>query len=181
MSSPTFDIQAGNPQDKWMGRLTFAGWERYGELTRTRDKSNFAFLARKFANPDLDKVYAECLKPAVQKTGYDLRVVTQRAGLIDAIIESEIRNCKFLVADLSDGNAGSYWEAGFAEGLGKPVFYICKELDERGTKIQTHFDTAHRMTIRWRPDPASFQQTENELKAVIRNTLLGEVSQVDVM
>ena len=40
---------------------------------------------------------------------------------VDAVIEHEIRACRFLIADLSDDNAGAYWEAGFAEGLGKPV------------------------------------------------------------
>jgi nucleoside 2-deoxyribosyltransferase len=48
-----------------------------------------------------------------------------------------------VAADLSDDNAGAYWEAGFAEGLGKPVIYICRE------GVNTHFDTDHRRTVRW--------------------------------
>ena len=108
-------------------------------------------------------------------------MVSQRAGLIDAIMEHEIRRCRFVVADLSDDNAGAYWEAGFAEGLGKPVFYICCEKEPSDPTIdkKTHFDTNHRQTVSWSPDPVSFETTSEKLKAVIRNTLLGDAKQDD--
>ena len=141
------------------------------ELRRAHVASRYAFFARKFANDDLDQVYTECLLPAVKQTGYDLRTVTQKAGHIDAIIEDEIRRCRFLIADLSDDNAGAYWEAGFAEGLRKPVIYICRE------GMQTHFDTDHRHTVRW--DRSNLGEQAARLKAVIRNTLLGDAIQQD--
>jgi hypothetical protein len=109
------------------GYITGLGWRRIDELRRAHVSSRFAFFARKFVNKDLDRVYDQCLHPAVKQTGYELRTATQKAGHIDAIIEDEIRRCRFLIADLSDDNAGAYWEAGFAEGLGKPVIYICRE------------------------------------------------------
>lgn len=106
----------------------------------------------------------------------ELRTVTQRAGLIDAVIEDEIRRCRFLLADLSDDNADAYWEAGFAEGLGKPVIYICCATKD-GMEKKTHFDADHRHTVRW--DLASLDQTAIKLKAVIRNTLLVDAKQTD--
>jgi hypothetical protein len=157
--------------DKFSARLTFAGWRRVEELQRTDRQSKFAFLARQFKDSDLDAAIEGCIKPAVAQTGFELRTVSQKAGLIDAIIESEVRLCKFLVADLSDTNAGAYWEAGFAEGLGKHVFYICKD----GTK--THFDTNHRNTVWW--DLKNLEPAGEKLKALIRNTLLGEAKQQD--
>jgi hypothetical protein len=147
------------------------GWERVEELQRAHVSSRYAFLARKFDNADLDRVFSSCLQRAVKQTGYDLRTVTQKAGHIDAIIEDEIRRCRFLIADLSDHNAGAYWEAGFAEGLGKPVIYICRD------GIKTHFDTDHRQTVRW--DLAKLDEAATRLKAVIRNTLLGDAKQDD--
>src|SRR5262249_15556703 len=139
--------------------------------------SRFAFFARQFRNPDLDKVFDRCLSPAVRATGYELRTVTQRAGLVDAIIEDEIRRCRFLIADLSDDNPGAYWEAGFAEGLGKLVIYICRSSRSNGEEKKTHFDTDHRHTVRW--DLSSLEETATNLKAVIRNTLLGDAKQAD--
>jgi nucleoside 2-deoxyribosyltransferase len=162
--------------DTALVNLSGRGWERYEEVKRAHIASRFAFFARRFTNPDLDVVYEQCLRQAVAETGYELRTVTQRAGLIDAVIENEIRRCRFLIADLSDDNAGAYWEAGFAEGLGKPVIYICR------TKVgdvekSTHFDTNHRQTVRW--DMNALAQTAIQLKAVIRNTLLGDAVQSD--
>jgi hypothetical protein len=118
-------LYGSSGMDSYQGKLTAHGWQRFEDLKRARISTRYAFFARKFSNTDLDKVFEECLRPAVEETGYELRMVTQRAGLVDAIIEDEIRRCRFLVADLSDDNAGAYWEAGFAEGLGKPVIYVC--------------------------------------------------------
>jgi hypothetical protein len=173
-SQDMFDGSAGPSSCK--GNLTVRGWQRFEELKRAHIASRFAFFARKFDNAELDIVYEKCLRPAVRATGYELRTVTQRAGLVDALIEDEIRRCRFLVADLSDDNAGAYWEAGFAEGLGKPVIYVCRARDG-GAEKRTHFDANHRHTIRW--DSASLDQTAANLKAVIRNTLLGDAKQAD--
>jgi hypothetical protein len=170
--------RSGPVIDRHLGcQLTALGWQRFEELKRAKISSQHAFFARKFSNPDLDHVFEKCLCPAVEQTGYKLRTVTQRAGLIDAVIEDEIRRCRFLIADLSDDNAGAYWEAGFAEGLGKPVIYLCRSKAEDGAPKKTHFDADHRHTVRW--DLASLDQTARNLKAVIRNTLLGDAKQTD--
>jgi hypothetical protein len=157
-------------------RITGPGWDRIAELRQKEETSRYAFFARKFDNADLDAVFEQCLLPAVLSTGFELRTVTQRAGLVDAIIEDEIRRCAFLLADLSDDNPGAYWEAGFAEGLGKPVIYICKALDGT-TEKRIHFDANHRHTIRW--DLHHLEDASAKLTAVIRNTLLGRAKQSD--
>jgi len=156
--------------------LTPLGWQRFEELKRAQVSSSFAFFARKFDNSELDTVFEKCLRAAVEQTGYSLRAATQRAGLVDAVIEDEIRRCRFVIADLSDDNAGAYWEAGFAEGLRKPVIYICRAKDG-GVEKRTHFDTNHRQTVRW--DVGALEETATKLKAVIRNTLLGDAKQID--
>lgn len=164
-------------QFNWTGHVTAKGWNRVEELRRAHVASKFAFFARQFDNPDLDRLFDNCLRKAVQHTGYELRQATQRAGLIDAVIEDEIRRCRFVIADLSDDNAGAYWEAGFAQGLGKDVIYICRKIDRKGELKKTHFDTNHRQTVWW--DLAEPEQTATVLKAVIRNTLLGDANQSD--
>jgi hypothetical protein len=168
-------IEGPGPGDVGM-RLTPTGWLRVEELKRAHIASKYAFFARKFDNLELDRVFNECLRPAVAATGYELRPVTQRAGLVDAVIEDEIRRCRFLIADLSDDNAGAYWEAGLAEGLGKPVIYICRAKEGDAEK-KTHFDANHRHTVRW--DLSTLDENAKQLKAVIRNTLLGDAKQQD--
>jgi nucleoside 2-deoxyribosyltransferase len=45
---------------------------------------------------------------------------------IDDQMRVALRTSRFVVADLTRGNRGAYWEAGFAEGLGRPVIYTCR-------------------------------------------------------
>jgi hypothetical protein len=170
-------LQGESVYTTFMGVVTAQGWQRVEELRRAHVASRFAFFARRFNNPDLDEMFDSCLAPAVMQTGFELRLASQKAGLIDAVIEDEIRRCRFLIADLSDDNAGAYWEAGFAEGLGKPVIYVCAAKGKDGAPRTTHFDTNHRQTVMW--DLAEPEETARKLKAIIRNTLLGDANQED--
>jgi len=85
-------------------------------------------MAMQFGDPLLNRVLAECFKPAVVRAGFTLRALTdgQGAGLIDNQIRAAIRSARFVVADLTHDNNGAYFEAGFAEGLGIPVIYTCE-------------------------------------------------------
>lgn len=95
----------------------------FEELKRSIPESQTAFMAMPFGDPLLDRVFEECFKPAVAETGYQLRRIMdeQKAGLIDDQLRVAIRGARFTNAELTDANLGAYWEAGFAEGLGRPV------------------------------------------------------------
>ncbi len=77
-----------------------------------------------FGDSELDPFVKNVVKPAVKEDiGYDLvdmRDVAQ-AGVIDNILRTWIRDAAFLIVDLTRDNPGAYWEAGYAEGLGKPL------------------------------------------------------------
>lgn len=154
--------------------LTFKGWKRYYELQRGRSESRTAFMAMKFHDRELDNVFREIFRPAVRATGFELMLLTDRpkAGLIDDRLRVEIRKALFLIADLSHANPGAYWEAGYAEGLGKPVIYTCKKevFDDESRK--PHFDTNHHLTIIW--DSGNLDKAAEDLKATIRATLPDE-------
>ena len=49
------------------GYITGLGWRRIDELRRAHISSQSAFFARKFANAELDRAFAECLQPAVNQ------------------------------------------------------------------------------------------------------------------
>jgi hypothetical protein len=154
--------------------LTLKGWSRYEELLRQSGDSRTAFMAMKFGKPRSDAMYRDHFIPAVKATGFELQRLDTRpkAGLIDARMEVEIRTARFLVADLTHGNRGAYWEAGFAAGLGTPVFYTCEE--GYFSRYSTHFDTNHHYIVMWnaaKPDDAV-----EALKATIRATLPAEAN-----
>lgn len=151
------------------GRLTMSGWEYYGELKKGKAHGRTAFMALPFGNEQVVKMVREVFGPAVEKTGFRLKRLDDDppAGLIDNRMRVEIMTSRFLIADLTDGNQGAYWEAGLAEGQGKPVIYTCSRpyFDERGT----HFDTNHCQTVLW--DSDNPEKAAEDLKATIRATL----------
>lgn len=154
--------------------LTLAGWARTKDLLRSAKDSKKAFMAMRFGDALLDAVFLNHFKPAVKATGFDLVRLDEspRAGLIDDRLRVEIRTSRFLVADLTHANNGAYWEAGFAEGLGRPVIYTCRKdvFDDPATR--PHFDTNHYLTVVWNPN--DLELALNNLKSVIRVTLPAE-------
>jgi len=158
-------------------QLTMAGWDKYAELKQSRTDSRTAFMAMKFGDAQLDDMVEACFKPAVKRAGFELKKLTdeQPAGLIDDQIRASILSGRFVIADLTHGSHGAYWEAGFAEGLNLPVIYTCEKTvwDER----KSHFDTNHMLTIIW--DPAKPKETSDAMTATIRATLRAEALQQD--
>lgn len=157
-------------------QLTLAGWQLFEDLRRGKSSSRIAFMAMQFGNEELDHVYKGHFKAGVAATGFDLKRVDegQPAGLIDDRLRVEIRQCRFLIADLTHENRGAYWEAGFAEGLGKPVIYTCRKDVFEDKAKGTHFDTNHHLTVTWESD--KLDDAVERLKATIRATLPDEAS-----
>jgi hypothetical protein len=139
-------------------------------------------MAMDFNAKEINELFRDHLRKAVKQTDFDLRTTQgdhKTAGLIDNRMRVEIRTSRFVICDLSDGNRGAYWEAGFAEGIGRPVFYLCRadvhDSDDRNTR--PHFDAAHQVIVKWNPaDPGPAME---ELKALIRATLPAEARMTD--
>ena len=149
--------------------LSFEGWEYYENLRVGGQSYRKAFIAMKFGDSLLDKIVDEIFRPCVKQTGFELIRLDDmpRAGLIDDRLRVEIQASDFIIADLTHDNLGAYWEAGYAEGLGKPVIYTCEK--EKFQTEKTHFDTNHHLTIIWEKE--SPEDAGESLKATIRATL----------
>lgn len=169
--------------------LTLKGWDRVRALQDLLVNSRKAFMAMKFVaeSDPLYQIFHNCFKSAVKRAGYTLDNALASegvAGNIHARLEVEIRNARFVVADLTHHNNGAYWEAGFAHGLGKPVIYTCrKDIYEKKKSEQNacpdcqgdlspHFDTAPHYTIVW--ELGNEQQAAEDLVSAIRATLPAE-------
>ena len=149
--------------------LSLDGWELYEAQKRGNVEGNFGLIAMQFNERELDDFVQNVVKPTVTEIGYDLVDIrdVSRAGIIDNIMRIRIREARFVIADLTHDNNGAYWEAGYAEGLGKPVIYICKRTKFDAEK--THFDTNHCTTVPWSTDdPETFKQ---RLTATLRRSL----------
>jgi hypothetical protein len=158
-----------SPDEIMEADLTLAGWAEYEKELRGQTSAGYGFIALKFGDLVLDPFVKDVIKPAIATLGFGLVDMRDAAevGIIDNVMRARIRDAAFVLVDLTHANEGAYWEAGYAEGLGKPVLYLCSReiFEEKGT----HFDTNHCTTVLWDPaEPDSFTQ---ELKATLRRSL----------
>lgn len=164
------------PQDELNAVMTFKGWDRYYELLKPSNVSRLCFMAMQYNDPLLEKIYSEQIVKTLKQTGFDIKLLreTLKAGSIDDQLRVQIRRAKFILVDLTHDNEGAYWEAGFAEGLGKPVIYTCEKRffnreDPYSEMGGVHFDANHHLTVIWEEN--DLEKAADMLKATIRATL----------
>ncbi|GHV40474.1 hypothetical protein FACS189490_05680 [Clostridia bacterium] len=153
--------------------ITVKGLEKAEQLIQTNIDSKKAFVAMSFA-PELKPVFDKAIKPACAECGYEafkVSDVEHNNGIMDEIIAS-IKQSKFVIADLTCGNNGAYYEAGYAKGLGREVIYCCgkKWFDEHGV----HFDARHLNLILWeeKDKDEEFRELKKRLTNRIRATIM---------
>lgn len=170
MLNGTADVVRGGRVEIRNVKLTLRGWERYESEREGKFAGRYGFIAMKFNDPILDNLVEEVIKP-VLRNSIDYTLVHMRdvaqAGIIDNIMRAQIRDSAFVLVDLTHDNSGAYWEAGYAEGLGKPVVYICER--SKFDDAKTHFDTNHCTTVLWSVD--DHERFEKELVATLRRSL----------
>lgn len=144
--------------------ITAAGWEHLEKEETNLASKIQAFVAMSF-DKDLMPVYENAIAPAIESTGYRPYRVDSKPHLerIDAKIIAEIKNSRFVVADVTQQKAGVYYEAGFAHGLGIPVIWCVRHDD----LDNVHFDTRQYNHILW--------ETEDELKEQLRDVILATI------
>ncbi len=147
--------------------LTLAGWAEFEKERRGQTAGGYGFIALKFNDDVLDPFVRDVVKPAISALGFELVDMRDaaEAGIIDNVMRARIRDASFVLVDLTHANEGAYWEAGYAEGLGKPVLCNRQVFEEKGT----HFDTNHCTTVLW--DPSTPEPFIEELKATLRRSL----------
>ncbi len=144
------------------------GWHELEKLTRPQTDSSQAFVAMWF-HETTTEVYVYGIAPALTGMGYKPMRIDRKEhnNKIDDEIIAEIRRSRFLVADFTcePGNVrgGVYYEAGFAQGLGIPVIWTCKD-----TSIgDLHFDTRQYAHIVWKSSSDLCVQLKNRIGATI--------------
>jgi nucleoside 2-deoxyribosyltransferase len=126
--------------------ITGDGWDYLEKVERHIEERTQAFVAMSFSD-DLKFIWEGPLFNAITKAGYKPYRVDAEPHIdrIDAKIISEIKNSRFVVADVTGQKLGVYFEAGYAIGLGLPVLW-CVRKDELE---KVHFDTRQYNHIVW--------------------------------
>jgi hypothetical protein len=145
-----------------------AGWQRIDNLLRHRVDSSQVFVAMWFSELTND-AYANGIAPALRATGYKPVRIDKKEhnNKIDDEIIAEIRRSIFLIADFTcepkSVRGGVYYEAGFAQGLGIPVIWTCRDISLN----DLHFDTRQYAHIVWKTPDDLLGQLKNRIGATI--------------
>lgn len=123
-------------------QLSPKAWTIIYSLEEKQVANKNVFVAMKFSEET--KELREKIKEGLK--GFNVRIMDEIEHNHQIVPEMlyEIRNSRFVVAELSHHNNGAYYEAGYALGLGKEVIHIC---NKKKLRSSLHFDVAQVNTI----------------------------------
>lgn len=146
-------------------QITPSGYEKIYDLLKTHVNNKNVFVAMRFG--DETRGLRDKIKEGIRLAGYEPRVMDEIEHNHQIVPEMlyEIKNSRFVVAELSHHNNGAYYEAGYAYGLNKEVIHICSE---KALKNELHFDVAQINTITYSKLNEIPEKLKNRIRATIR-------------
>ena len=141
-------------------QLLANGWKQIEKLQAEDNYNKEVFVSMSFA--DSTKPIREAIKEGIKQAGFSPKFMDEIIHNRQIVPEMFrlIRECRFLIMDISDPNYGAYYEAGYALGLGKEVIITCKEevlshkyvTDEEKKYeryLKPHFDIVQKQILVW--------------------------------
>lgn len=121
------------------------------------------FIAMSFNS--LMKETREQIKQAVRDSGYHPVLIDEKEYNTQIMPEiyREIKESRFVVADLTQQRGGVYYEAGYALGMGKDVIFCCEQAESQSI----HFDVAQINTIRWKDTEDLYSKLKERIQATM--------------
>jgi hypothetical protein len=141
------------------------GFEKLGAYIL---ESRRAFIVMRFGDGALNSAYKRVIKPVFKEFSYSpLRIdEKKRSAKISIEILDEIRRSEIIFADLSGKRPNCYYEAGYAQALGKEVILSIRKED-----FPPDFDMHDYRFIIWDNE----DELENQLKEVLEEIRLGTI------
>lgn len=125
------------------------------------EEKSLAFVIMQIGNPELDKIYEDIFKPAIEATGLRPKRIDQdnSGKLLKKEITEYIESADIIVADITNERPNCYLEIGYAMGLDKYENLIFTVREDHypesnnfikgGPKI--HFDVSGYDILFWNP------------------------------
>lgn len=135
-----------------------------------------AFIAMSFSAtphigmPDDDLMQIRsAFKEGIKRAGYIPIVIDEKKhnNYIPLEIENQIMESSFLVQDLTYKNEGAIYEAGLADGKGKPVIRCIRKKEFDDPQTIPHFDYRQKSMIIWTTYDELAQRLEEQIKETI--------------
>lgn len=127
--------------------LTPVAWERIDSLQKAKTNNKSVFVAMSF--DESCKSVRNAIKKGIEKSGYIPILIDEVKHNHQIMPElfRYIRESKFLVLDISKQNYGAYYEAGYAQGLGKEVIICCSRDRFNDKEDPPHFDVRQKQML----------------------------------
>ena len=139
------------------------GYAKIYDLQKNQSNNKKVFIAMSF-DPK-HKPIMEAIKTALRGSGYLPNPICDKPhnNWIMSEILAEIKDSKFVIADLTGQNLGVYYEAGFAEALNKEVILTCPE---NGFK-KIHFDLKQKFIIKYSNEEELIERLMAQIKGTV--------------
>lgn len=135
------------------------------------------FIAMAFNFPELEPL-KNTIKEAIRECGYAPNIIIDKKDSNEKICDQiivEIKRSKFLIADLTQQKPNVYYEAGFAKGLGLPVFFSCRENEvdiSQESAVKVGFDIRQYPITLWKnQDVEELKKYKSDLVSRIQATI----------
>ncbi len=140
------------------------GYIELDSLKQHTSESTQGFVAMWF-DDSLDLAYSDGFQKGVLEAGYDPVRIDQveHVNRIDDEIIAQINASRFVVADFTGHRGGVYFEAGYALGLGQPVFWTC----HKDHIADLHFDIRQFNCIDWEGPKDLANRLSKRIEAVL--------------
>lgn len=148
----------------WKVTIEPAGWDYLDRYTSDLQEKTQGFVAMSFSD-GMKQIWKNAIKPAIEEAGYTPYRVDEDLHSDNIIfkIMAEIKDSRFVVADLTEQRNGVYFEAGYGLGLGLPVIWTIRKDDVKNV----HFDTAQYNQIRWESAEELKEALSDYISAII--------------
>ena len=148
--------------------ITANGWVKIDELRKQNLTLKQAFVAMQFG--EATRYIREAFRAAITESGYSVRIIDEKEHNNQIVPEIfyEIERSRFVVVDMTYPNYGAYYEAGYAQGLGKEVIVCCKETVFNEATTKPHFDIAQKSMIVWKNEDELINKLKRRIEATVR-------------
>lgn len=126
--------------------------------------NEFCFMIMSFSeNPIIQNSYKKAIKPIVSQFGYKCERIDEQEfnGHITEKIINNIKNARFIIADLTGARPNCYYELGIAHNLDKDVIHLTNSMKD------IHFDIKDFNFIIYK----NTEELMNKLKKRIQGTI----------
>lgn len=158
------------------------GYARIYELQKNHSTNKDVFVAMSFHESAND--IREAIKQGIDNAEYS-------SILMDEIVHNHqivpemlrlIKESRFMIMDITQPNFGAYYEAGYAQGLGKEVIVTCsqevwdkkdfscdkdKNCVYKQISTKPHFDIAQKQVLKWKDYADLTKQLTEWIKLII--------------